>query len=84
MKIRLEKLDAIRRASASKLNFSFKNDIENLKNCKSTTQIIWCYQMVNEEDKILCIGKAKNIQNRLESYLNPNNLSNRIRRLCLK
>ena len=39
------------------------------------------YKMVNAKDKILYVGKAKNIQNRLKSYLNPNNLSNRIKRL---
>mgnify|MGYP001371556664 FL=1 len=39
------------------------------------------YKMVNDKEKILYVGKAKNIQNRLKSYLNPNNLSNRIKRL---
>ena len=39
------------------------------------------YKMVNANDKILYVGKAKNIQNRLKSYLNPNSLSNRIKRL---
>ena len=39
------------------------------------------YKMVNHKEKILYVGKAKNIQNRLKSYLNPNNLSNRIKRL---
>jgi len=42
------------------------------------------YKMVNDDDKILYVGKAKNLQNRLKSYLNPNNLSNRIRRLMSK
>jgi len=39
------------------------------------------YKMVNEKDQILYVGKARNIQNRLKSYLNLNNLSNRIKRL---
>ena len=56
--------------------------IENLKKIVSQQpKSSGIYQMVNEEDKILYVGKAKNIQNRLKSYLNPNNLSNRIRRL---
>ena len=57
-------------------------NIENLKKIVSQQpKSSGIYQMVNEEDKILYVGKAKNIQNRLKSYLNPNNLSNRIRRL---
>ena len=39
------------------------------------------YKMINDQEKILYVGKAKNIQNRLKSYLNPNNLSNSIKRL---
>ncbi len=39
------------------------------------------YKMINAKDQILYVGKAKNIQNRLKSYLNHNNLSNRIKRL---
>ena len=39
------------------------------------------YKMINDQEKILYVGKAKNIQNRLKSYLNPNNLSIRIKRL---
>ena len=57
-------------------------NIENLKKIVSQQpKSSGIYQMVNEEDKILYVGKAKNIQNRLKSYLNPNNLSNLIRRL---
>ena len=39
------------------------------------------YKMINAKDQVLYVGKAKNIQNRLKSYLNHNNLSNRINRL---
>ncbi len=42
------------------------------------------YKMLNEKDEILYVGKAKNIQNRLKSYLNGNNLSNRIKRMVSK
>ena len=37
--------------------------------------------MLNEKEEIMYVGKAKNLQNRLKSYLNTNNLSNRIRRM---
>tara|TARA_B100001027_G_scaffold185044_1_gene137240 strand:- start:953 stop:2719 length:1767 start_codon:yes stop_codon:yes gene_type:complete len=37
--------------------------------------------MLNEKKEIMYVGKAKNLQNRLKSYLNTNNLSNRIRRM---
>ena len=37
--------------------------------------------MLDENQKILYVGKAKNIKNRLKNYLNDNNLTNRIRRL---
>lgn len=39
------------------------------------------YKMLNEKEEIMYVGKAKNLQNRLKSYLNTNNLSNRIRRM---
>ena len=39
------------------------------------------YQFLNKKKEILYIGKAKNINNRLSSYLNFNILSNRIKRL---
>ena len=42
------------------------------------------YKMLNEKNEILYVGKAKNIQNRLKSYLNGNNLSNRIKRMVSK
>ena len=58
------------------------NSTENLKeiiNQSPTSAGI--YKMLNEKDEILYVGKAKNIQNRLKSYLNGNNLSNRIKRI---
>ena len=39
------------------------------------------YQMLNEKEEILYVGKAKNLKNRLKSYLNLSNLSTRIKRL---
>ena len=61
------------------------NSSENLKeiiNQSPTSAGI--YKMLNEKDEILYVGKAKNIQNRLKSYLNGNNLSNRIKRMVSK
>ncbi len=61
------------------------NSTENLKeiiNQSPTSAGI--YKMLNEKDEILYVGKAKNIQNRLKSYLNANNLSNRIKRMVSK
>ena len=61
------------------------NSKENLKeiiNQAPTSAVI--YKMLNEKDEILYVGKAKNIQNRLKSYLNGNNLSNRIKRMVSK
>ncbi len=61
------------------------NSIENLKEIidQSPTSA-GIYKMLNEKDEILYVGKAKNIQNRLKSYLNGNNLSNRIKRMVSK
>ena len=61
------------------------NSTENLKeiiNQSPTSAGI--YKMLNEKEEILYVGKAKNIQNRLKSYLNGNNLSNRIKRMVSK
>ena len=61
------------------------NSTENLKeiiNQSPTSAGI--YKMLNEKNEILYVGKAKNIQNRLKSYLNGNNLSNRIKRMVSK
>ncbi len=61
------------------------NSTENLKeiiNQSPTSAGI--YKMLNEKDEILYVGKAKNIKNRLKSYLNGNNLSNRIKRMVSK
>ena len=42
------------------------------------------YQFFNAKNKIIYIGKAKNISNRLRSYLNFNLLTNRIKKMvCL-
>ncbi len=61
------------------------NSTENLKEIiyQSPTSA-GIYKMLNEKDEILYVGKAKNIQNRLKSYLNGNNLSNRIKRMVSK
>ena len=37
------------------------------------------YKMLDHNQNILYVGKAKNIKNRLKNYLNDNNLTNRIR-----
>ncbi|MDC3132048.1 excinuclease ABC subunit UvrC [Pelagibacteraceae bacterium] len=39
------------------------------------------YQMLNEKGEILYIGKAKNIYNRVKSYLSINSLTRRIQRM---
>ncbi len=40
-----------------------------------------CYKMIDREERILYVGKAKNLFNRLSSYTNINNLNNRILRM---
>lgn len=42
------------------------------------------YRMISAEDKILYIGKAKNLKNRIEQYINITQLSNRIARMVHK
>jgi len=60
-------------------------NLDNLKKIvKQQPTSAGIYKMINAKDQILYVGKAKNIQNRLTSYLNHNNLSNRIKRLILK
>ena len=39
------------------------------------------YRMLDANQKILYIGKAKNLSNRVKSYTNPNNHSNRIKKM---
>ena len=57
-------------------------NLDNLKKIvKQQPTSAGIYKMINAKDQILYVGKAKNIQNRLISYLNHNNLSNRIKRL---
>ncbi len=61
------------------------NSTENLKEIiNQSPTCAGIYKMLNEKDEILYVGKAKNIQNRLKSYLNGNNLSNRIKRMVSK
>ncbi len=61
------------------------NSTENLKDIiNQSPTSAGIYKMLNEKDEILYVGKAKNIQNRLKSYLNSNNLSNRIKRMVSK
>ena len=55
------------------------NNLKIIVNQQPTSAGI--YKMINAKDQILYVGKAKNIKNRLKSYLNHNNLSNRIKRL---
>jgi excinuclease ABC subunit C len=40
-----------------------------------------CYKMIDGTDRILYVGKAKNLINRVTSYTNINNLNNRILRM---
>jgi excinuclease ABC subunit C len=39
------------------------------------------YRMINGDDQVLYIGKAKNLRKRVANYVNPNRLSNRIQRM---
>ena len=59
--------------------------MDNLENIKEiidqSPSSSGIYKMLNEKEEIMYVGKAKNLQNRLKSYLNTNNLSNRIRRM---
>jgi Nuclease subunit of the excinuclease complex len=58
------------------------NNLENIKEIiDQSPSSSGIYKMLNEKEEIMYVGKAKNIQNRLRSYLNTNNLSNRIRRM---
>ncbi len=58
------------------------NNFENIKEIiDQSPSSSGIYKMLNEKEEIMYVGKAKNLQNRLKSYLNTNNLSNRIRRM---
>ena len=58
------------------------NNLENIKEIiDQSPSSSGIYKMLNEKEEIMYVGKAKNLQNRLRSYLNTNNLSNRIRRM---
>ena len=57
-------------------------NIDRLKaTINNTTTQPGIYQMLNNKDQVLYVGKAKNLKNRLKSYLNLSNLSTRIKRL---
>ena len=64
------------------MKFDIKNGLDSLRE-----SLIYCsrgpgiYQFCDENNNILYIGKAKNIKNRITSYLNFNLLSNRIKKL---
>ena len=58
------------------------NNLDNIKEIiDQSPSSSGIYKMLNEKEEIMYVGKAKNLQNRLKSYLNTNNLSNRIRRM---
>ena len=58
------------------------NNLENIREIiDQSPSSSGIYKMLNEKEEIMYVGKAKNLQNRLKSYLNTNNLSNRIRRM---
>ena len=58
------------------------NNLENIKEIiDQSPSSSGIYKMLNEKEEIMYVGKAKNLKNRLKSYLNTNNLSNRIRRM---
>lgn len=48
---------------------------------KTVPTLPGCYKMIDATDKILYVGKAKNLINRVTSYTNINNLNNRIMRM---
>ena len=51
---------------------------EALKNIPSKSGV---YRMLDKDEKILYIGKAKNLKSRVSDYTNINQLSNRIARM---
>jgi excinuclease ABC subunit C len=54
---------------------SFEIIKEQIVNLPETSGV---YQFFDQEKKILYVGKAKNLKKRVQSYVNPNNLSARI------
>jgi excinuclease ABC subunit C len=63
-------------------NISSPIGLEALKAALKTVPTLpGCYKMIDGQDKILYIGKAKNLVNRVTSYTNINNLNNRIMRM---
>ena len=63
-------------------NTSIKNGINAIKNCSSTlASRPGIYKMINKDDQILYIGKAKDLSKRVIQYANINNLSYRLKRM---
>ncbi len=59
-----------------------KNGVEIIKNyLKNLSNASGVYQMVDEEDNILYIGKAKNLKNRVSNYINLSTLGLRITKM---
>ncbi len=64
------------------MKFDFESGVTSIKNSLlDSPKGPGVYQYIDEKNNILYIGKAKNISNRVKSYLNFNNLSNRIRKM---
>jgi excinuclease ABC subunit C len=59
--------------------------LENLKSfVENAPTNSGVYRMIDKSDKILYIGKAKNLKNRLSQYTQINNLTNRIARMVFQ
>lgn len=58
------------------------NGIEKIKNfVKTVTSSPGVYRMIDEEGKVLYVGKAKNLKNRITNYTNYNNLNSRLKKM---
>ena len=63
-------------------NASIKNGINAIKDCTNTlAPRPGIYKMINKDDQILYIGKAKDLSKRVIQYANINNLSYRLKRM---
>ena len=59
-----------------------KNGVEIIKNyLKNLSNSSGVYQMIDEEDNILYVGKAKNLKNRVSNYVNLSTLGLRITKM---
>ncbi len=59
--------------------------VENIKEAlKTMPEVSGVYRMIGENDKILYIGKAKNLKNRVTNYTNINQLTTRIARMVFQ